>query len=192
MATVKKRVAAYLPPHVEERFNAFKAENGLDNDSKAIIHILASFFGVAHLGSLEVAHSSQYATVERVEVIETKVSELLKLISESHSKIHSKIEDAVSEVKSELISELQSGSPVSIHSSQLGLLPNGEDSNYELPEKLLDGLRLKELSARLNRHRDTVADHRRRGMDHFRIWSREQDPDGIAWNYRRSRYYPSI
>lgn len=192
MATAKTRVAAYLPPHIEEHFNAFKAENGLDNDSKAIIHILSSFFGVAHSVDLKVAHPSQYATVERVEVLEAKVSELLKLIGESQSKI----EDAVSDVKSELISELQSSSPAKPHPDQLGLLSEEELQSSPSGDSLdvfPDGLSATALAKYLSADRKTIG-RRKDDPEKLAEYTRDKDPEGRVWQYDSGskKYYPVI
>ena len=199
MATSKTRVAAYLPSHIEEQFNSFKTENGLDNDSKAIIHILASFFGVAHSEGFEVAHSGQYATVERVEALEAQVSELLKLIGESQNKI---IEDAVSDVKSELISELRSDLPVVMHLGQLGLLPEESHSEFktdsleadsldELSEGFLNGLSAVALGKYISADRKAIG-RRKNKPEELAEFTRVRDPRGCAWRYEADsgKYYP--
>ena len=178
MATAKTRVAAYLPPHIEERFNAFKTENGLDNDSKTIVDILSSFFGVAHSVDLEVAHSDQYATVGRVEALEAKVSELLQLINESQAKI----EDIVSDVKGELNSE-----------SKGELLSTIEQIEKRL--KVVEKMRRKdetlatgELAERLGMASSTLSHWKNpnskkggKSPDELLRATREKDPDRVGW-----------
>ena len=71
MTTKNTRVAAYLPPDVEDAFKAFKAERGL-GESKALIAILAEYFGV----SQEVAHPTALDLVKRIERIEDRLDEI--------------------------------------------------------------------------------------------------------------------
>jgi glycosidase len=46
MPTAKNRIAAYLPPDVDEKFKAFKEERGI-GDSQALILILTEFLKVS-------------------------------------------------------------------------------------------------------------------------------------------------
>jgi hypothetical protein len=46
MPTAKHRIAAYLPPDVDEKFQAFKEERGI-GDSQALILILTEFLEVS-------------------------------------------------------------------------------------------------------------------------------------------------
>jgi uncharacterized protein (DUF934 family) len=46
MPTSKNRIAAYLPPEVDEKFQAFKQERGV-GDSQALILILTEFLEVS-------------------------------------------------------------------------------------------------------------------------------------------------
>ena len=55
MATQNRRIAAYLPPEIDQKLKAFKIEAGLatkrnptKNDSQALITILTQFFGLDH------------------------------------------------------------------------------------------------------------------------------------------------
>lgn len=87
MSTAKHRIAAYLPPEIDEKFQAFKRERGV-GDSQALILILSEFLKVNH----EVSYSSSLD-------IESLKGELLgELLSELDSKF--------SELRNELLSEL--------------------------------------------------------------------------------------
>lgn len=68
MATKNTRVAAYLPPDIEQAFKVFKAERGL-GESKALIAILAEYFGV----NQEVVHPSSLDLIKRIEALEAEV-----------------------------------------------------------------------------------------------------------------------
>ena len=74
MPTDKHRIAAYLPPEVDEKFQAFKQEKGV-GDSQALILILTEFLEV----SREVAHDSSLD----IEALKSELrSELLGKIAE--------------------------------------------------------------------------------------------------------------
>lgn len=130
MSTQNRRIATYLPKEVDEKFQAFKLERGLNGDSPALIAILETFFGVsqevAHLGSSEFNELST-----RVNTLKTELSSLEnKLFSELKSKL-------LSELRSELLDELKSELPKSEQSfsppGQLSLLGLKSELSSELP-----------------------------------------------------------
>lgn len=95
MPTDNKRVAAYLPKVIKERFEAFKLDRGIKGDSPALIAILETFFGVTH----EVGHSSNPPFDE-----EALKDELL-------SELRGELRALAAKIKSELLNELNSESP---------------------------------------------------------------------------------
>lgn len=87
MPTQNRRVATYLPPHIDDPFKDFKSKRDIKGDSEALIAILSEYFQV----SQEIAYSSSSNLLQRIEAIEERLSSL----------------------KSELISELKNGLQVS-------------------------------------------------------------------------------
>jgi hypothetical protein len=87
MPTAKHRIAAYLPPEIDEKFQAFKRDRGV-GDSQALILILSEFLEVSH----GVSHNSS--------------SDVVGLKGELLSELRSELNIRFSELKSELLSEL--------------------------------------------------------------------------------------
>jgi hypothetical protein len=87
MPTAKHRIAAYLPPEVDEKFQAFKQERRV-GDSQALILILTEFLEV----SREVAHYSsldiEALKSELLSELNTKFSELKGELLSSSPKIN--------------------------------------------------------------------------------------------------------
>jgi DNA-binding transcriptional regulator YiaG len=75
MPTKNRRVAAYLPPEIDERFKTFVDERNFGGDSPALIAILSEYFGV----SQQVAHQvdySRFVTIEQFTSLLDKVQAL--------------------------------------------------------------------------------------------------------------------
>ena len=86
MPTAKQRIAAYLPPEVDEKFQAFKQEMEV-GDSQALILILTEFLDVSH-------KVSRYSSLD---------VEALK--GELRSELLSELDFRFSELKDELLSK---------------------------------------------------------------------------------------
>ncbi|MCT7963956.1 ribbon-helix-helix domain-containing protein [Laspinema sp. D1] len=54
-----------------------------------------------------------------------------------------------------------------------------------------DGLSGKELASRLSVSPSSITSNRqKKGTNAFAKWTSQQDPDGLAWNHKKGRYYP--
>lgn len=111
MPTENRRVATYLPKHIDDRLEVFKIERGLKGDSPALIVILSEFLGV----SQEVAHlSSSESTVltQRIETVEERIL-LMKneLLSELRKELLETRTQSIEQAKDELLNELQGELP---------------------------------------------------------------------------------
>jgi len=198
MGTDNRRVAAYLPPEIDDRFKAFKIQHGLateenpnTNDSKALIQILSEYFGVAQ----DVAHPiTHYVTIEQFNNLNTKVENLYGLLQQSDARI----EEAASEIKSELLGELKGSSSNSSHPGQLSFLQPEQGiqaerekvSQGDLPGELLEGLPAIKLGERLGFDRKKLS--KIKADKDFTEFCRSKDPDGIGWEYRedKRKFFP--
>jgi predicted RNA-binding Zn-ribbon protein involved in translation (DUF1610 family) len=72
MPTQNRRVATYLPPHIDEPFKSFKSQRDIKGDSEALIVILSEYFQV----SQEVAYPSSSNLLQRIEAIEERLGSL--------------------------------------------------------------------------------------------------------------------
>lgn len=84
MSTQNRRVATYLPKDIDEMFQAFKTERGIDGDSKALLVILSEFLGVSQKVGHEVDYSS-FATQSQLNDVLSKLSALSDSVSKSDS-----------------------------------------------------------------------------------------------------------
>lgn len=147
MPTENRRIATYLPKHIDERLQAFKVERDLKGDSQALIVILSEFFQV----SQDTTHQSSSVISEfqkRIEALEEKFSQIKnELLSELRRELLddrvSPIEQIESEVKDKLLSEPESEpSRTEVLDGQLKLIPEKElppiDASGELLSDLQD------------------------------------------------------
>lgn len=82
MPTQNRRIATYLPQHIDNAFKAFKSQRDIKGDSEALIAILSEYLQV----SQEVAYPSSSNLLQRIEVIEERLGSLKsELLSELNS-----------------------------------------------------------------------------------------------------------
>ena len=214
MATQNRRIAAYLPPEIDQKLKAFKIDAGLatkrnptKNDSQALIAILTQFFGLDH----EAPYASATELRQNLSDLEAKLDRLSNALSEKIAHLETDLADLKQakidiEASEPTKSKAESGSIFSTVPGQLDLLdsiPAQTGGNIEpidagetllqasvIPSKLLKGLSSAQLAHRFPVSRTTIDGHRKKGKEHFRQWSADQDPDGIPWQYRRRLYFP--
>lgn len=170
MSTAKHRIAAYLPPEVDEKFQAFKQERGI-GDSQALILILTEFLGV----SREVAYGSSL--------------DIEALKSELRSELLGELDSKFSELKDELLS---SSSKIEVVDDSLSL---GTASPVENSNSLFDLLVSRELAERLTIAQlsgrfgcDSALTRKQKSKyrdepEKFIAWSKSRDPQGRAWQF---------
>lgn len=164
MPTDKHRIAAYLPPEINERFQAFKQEKGI-GDSQALILILTEF--------LEVAHQVTYSSSLDIDALKSELRS--ELLSELNSKF--------SELKGELLSSspkadvVGTASPVENSDSLFDLLVSRE---------LAERLTIAQLSERFGCESALTRKQKSKYRDEpekFIAWSRSRDPEGQGWQF---------
>lgn len=100
MPTENRRVAAYLPPQIDERLETFKSERGLKGDSPALIEILSEFFGV----SREATHLSS----SELQGLSVQVEDLSLKVAQLENELLGNLKNSpIGDLKNELLSELQ-------------------------------------------------------------------------------------
>ena len=95
MPTENRRVATYLPKHIDERLETFKVERGLKGDSPALITILEEFFGV----SQQVSHAGSTPLGQRVDALESKVDDLVSVLTQRLQELGEAMESTQSEAE---------------------------------------------------------------------------------------------
>lgn len=216
MTTQNRRIAAYLPPEIDQKLKAFKIDAGLatkrnpnKNDSQALISILSQFFGLNH----EAPYASAAELRQNLADLEAKLDRLSSALSEKIAHLETDLaalKQPRLDIKEIELTKPKAESAAAFSSvpGQLHLLdsiPAQSGGNIEpievretllqasvIPNKLLKGLSAAQLANRFPVSRTTIEVHRKKGKEHFRQWSADQDPDGIPWQYRRRQYFPVV
>jgi hypothetical protein len=184
MATKNRRVAAYLPPEVDEAFIAFKIQRGLasaespnQNDSQALIQLLSEFLAVSPQSGYSVSHAEGLVTIEQMESLkaglEARISELFGKLSQVNSRF-----DALAPA------DMDSG----VQEPQQVEAP-GQMSILDVPQDLSSPYTLQKLADRLDRSTSTVCKHRDKGNEELMKWSQKCDPDGVPWEFIDGKYH---
>ncbi len=177
MPTDKHRIAAYLPPDIDEKFQAFKQKTGV-GDSQALILILTEFLEVSrqmtHAGSLD---------------IETLKSELLE-------ELLSELDIRFSELRSELLGKLLESVVVTQESLKEVKIRHDSLVDTKLTSELLKTVKvdvesiarptIAQLSARFGCDPSLLRKQKSKYRDEpekFEAWSKSRDPDGHGWKF---------
>jgi hypothetical protein len=164
MPTDNPKISAYVPQLIYDRFKQFQDETQLSM-SQATIVILAEYFGLKQtIRETTEGITVGGVTLERVQLIESRLTELEKLLSRSQSTVES-------------VSEPQK--PGSLQYSLLGepeLILNNNETMYTSQQ----------LANRLSSPKKTittqsVTNQVRKSSKEFYDWSKSCDPDDIPW-----------
>lgn len=210
MPTQNRRVATYLPPHIDEPFKAFKSQRDIKGDSEALIAILSEYLQV----SQEVAYPSSSNLLQRIEAIEDRLSNLKgELLSELKSELQ---QPKVENQNSKLFNSLQGELPVSnnpkstekrtCRSGSLGLPSEysvpADSRSYGLKSELLSSssklrpMSQTDLAARLQLKNERSLGNKKSMYkdepERFAEWSKSRDPDSVAWEHHEDDrlYHP--
>jgi hypothetical protein len=165
MPTSKHRIAAYLPPEVDEKFQAFKQERGA-GDSQALILILTEFLKV----SQEVSQgNSRNIEALKGDLRSELLSELDFRFSELKSELLSKPLDSLV-VDTKLTSELFSKS---LKTVKVDVESTARPTIAELSARF--GCDPSLLRKQKSKYRDEP--------EKFEAWSKSRDPDGYGWKF---------
>jgi hypothetical protein len=163
MPTVKHRIAAYLSPDIDEKFQAFKEERGI-GDSQALILILTEFLEVSHLVSCSNSLDVETLRSELLGEIEVRFSELRSELFDESLKSVEIVHESLKEVK------------VS-HDSLKAVNVNCE---------AIERLTIAELSKRFGCDSSLVRKQKSKYKSEpkkFIAWSKSRDPDGRGWRF---------
>jgi hypothetical protein len=214
MGTDNPKVSAYVPQVLKERLKQFREERNI-SESQAVTIILAEYFQMSEvLGRSPEGGSVGGVTLARMEALEQEFSSFAKSVEQRLQELaesinkSSELQVDQSRPKEEVIDTQQgvdqvSEPPATSESVQLEFLQvkeaNGgsllnepplslqSEPASELQEEIkpIPGTKLSEL--RFGRSKDTIAGVKRKiSLEKFTEWTREQDPDNIAWIYVES------
>ena len=145
MPTQNRRIATYLPPHVDEPFKAFKSQRNIKGDSEALIAILSEYLQV----SQEVAYPSSSNLLQRIEVIEERLGSLKsELLSELKIELQKPNQTRKRKNKSESLGKPQSDLLLnSISSEQLNMIHSEPKSSMQQSPAHESAMRLSPMTA---------------------------------------------
>ena len=210
---VKPKVQGYVAQELFDEFEAYRASHNL-NQSKALEKLLAEYFGkpsaptlppndaipTSALASLRAELAAlRLELVQRLEVVESRLANesALPLIESAAnllnvSAISSADESAAS--LAELVDRLADKSasesadePPTEEEAAVPIIiePEEEAAVVVTTQQHLEPLTSLGLGRRLGKDDSTIGRNQKRGNEHFRAWSADLDPDGIAWEFRK-------
>lgn len=196
MPTDNPKVSAYVPQAIKDRLTQFREERSI-SESQAVTTILAEYFGMTEvLGrSPDGVGGITLAGMQAIEVKLTSFMELvegrLKALENSQNKSEISVEQERLPENNQSIDNLPSELPIEV-SPETKL---HEQDASEVPLNLLGepleeikpvpGTKLSKL--RFGRPEAAIAGTKRtRSIEEFTEWTRQQDPDGIAWKFVES------
>jgi len=196
MATSNKAVTTYLPPDIEKSLTEYCTNNGLTRKSKTgeiipsfgtgIVEILKDYFQLS-----EDSDAGLSKGLEKYfeSTLSKKVHDLVKslVIDSKEPNLQKRITVLEDKVRDLELGKIHDSSRVALtqqfHPGQLELLSQAVSQPVAgLSIRPISGNKLSELRFGLNK--STVAGKKRaNSVEKFTEWTREQDPDGIAWKF---------
>jgi hypothetical protein len=177
MSTIKHRIAAYLPPDVDEKFQVFKQQRGV-GDSQALILILTEFLevshGVNHSNSLDVKSLKSELLGELLGELDFRFGELK---SELLSKSLDLVETTHESLKNVNVSH---DSLIDVKVTHEGL------KAVELGSEFVERPTIAQLSTRFGSDSALTRKQKSKYKDEpekFIAWSKSRDPDGYGWKF---------
>jgi uncharacterized protein YfkK (UPF0435 family) len=150
MPTQNRRVATYLPPHIDEPFKSFKSQRNIKGDSEALIAVLSEYFQV----SQEVAYPSSSNLLQKIEAIEKKLGslkgELFSELKVSFDEKFDKLSCVIQEIQrtqsqDQTLSTCDLARRLGMANSSLSHWKNPDDPKRgKSPEALLEATRAKD------------------------------------------------
>lgn len=197
MATENPKVSAYVPQAIKDRLIQFRGEHGF-SESQAVTSILAEYFGMTEaLGraSGEVGG----VTLATMQAIEARLSSFMALVESRLAALEGVIQDkseppvaqeelpdnnqSISSLSSELLNEVSlevNSGGQHISETLVNLLGEPLEEIKPIP-----GVKLSEL--RFRRPKAAIAGIKNReSIEKLTEWTRENDPDHIAWKFVES------
>jgi hypothetical protein len=179
MPTEHPKISLYVPQTIYDRFIQYKEESGLSMSQAGTV-ILAEYFGLKEtIKEITEGITIGGVTLDRVEIIEEELKQLKEQVNKlvNQTKTDSKPLNTKSVNQKEVIDKLpdiKNQSTQEIVSEPLILELTSPDNQYRLDNKTL--------AKRFGLGNPvSVTNASNSKSKSFDIWSREKDPDGIAW-----------
>lgn len=172
MATDRYKVQGYLESDIAERFTAWKKERGIEKDSAALNELLKEYFFKPAPG----AAALDPAQIE--EIVEGHLEEKFKEFNVFRAEFKIEVWLQLQSLFAIWNQTLQEN--LSQVNARIDAIEKTQESAEDSPQSP-PALSQSELAQRLGCHKSQISRHKDSGD--FEAWTRERDPDAIAWNY---------
>jgi hypothetical protein len=177
MSTDNPKISLYVPQVVYDAFIKFRDERGLSMSQAGIV-ILAEYFGLQQtIQETTKGTTVGGVTLDAFQNIQSQLSELQHqfFLFQSNTELLDELERRLSIIEEKLYSLKETSEPLSDTNSELPLF---KTFSTHLTEKLIT----KQLVSRFGVSSSTsITNQARKPEKEFIDWSRDKDPDGIAW-----------
>lgn len=191
MSTDNPKISLYVPQAIYDAFIQFKDDRGLSMSQAGIV-ILCEYFGLEQtIQEITKRTTVGGVTLQAFQDTQAQVSELQSQLSllESNLPLLDELEERLSIIESRLSNPDDSSKLLSGSQDKLLLV---ETEFNKLSEKLTT----KQLAYRLGiSSTSSITNQARKPEKDFRDWSKDKDPDGIAWKSFRENnkiYYSPV
>lgn len=181
MASEHPKITSYIPRDILEALEKWREEHEVDSRNAAIVAILADYLGVQHpirLPDTAPLSIQLHTVLDEVARLSQRMDAWEDLISTAFQEVLSTALEEPPESSSAVSLEVVSTVPPE------RAVPTGSAQN-EAPRTVPPApLTQSALAKRLGCSDKAIEKHRKQGSkENFAAWSRERDPDGIAWTW---------
>ena len=178
MPSTRPKIQAYLDEAIHKRLTDWKIEHGEASESAALNQILAEYFGISQ-------SSNQSQISLKAEIDEYLNKQFNELSNQMGLQLRTQFaiwNKALQDGLSGLNSRIEALEKICEPIEGLGELSN---KLHSPPESESEALNCSGLARRLGCNHGTIS--KNRGKPDFEQWSKERDPDAIAWRYDREK-----
>jgi hypothetical protein len=187
MASEHPKITSYIPRDVLSALDKWREEHELDSRNAAIVAILADYLGVQYpvrLSDTAPLSIHLHTVLDELARLSQRMDALEESISTAPREVQSTVPVSSSESSSTVPIEAISTAP--LEKTALVGTAHNEAASTVLPVPPAP-LTQSALAKRLGRSDKAIEKHRKGGsQENFAIWSRDLDPDGIAWTWEGS------
>ncbi len=172
MTTQHPKVTTYIPQPILDARDAWKSESGIESRSAASVTLLADYLGVPYpvpqVGNAPAIVPSKALSSVQAELVQ--LAERVTVLEQQMEK-----STAPPEVPSAVLNPPPFEATVDVNSG---------DNSTVLSTAAQAPLTQSALARRLGCSDKAVEKHRRQGnKENFATWSRDRDPDNVAWTW---------
>lgn len=184
MASEHPKITSYLPRDILSALDKWREEHELDSRNAAIVAILADYLGVQQpirLPDTAPLSIQLHTVLDELVRLSQRMDALESTIDTVRKEVLSTVPEDLPEARSAVAVEVVRTAPL-LRADPTGKAQN-EASSTVPPTPLTQSA----LAKRLGCSDKAIEKHRKQGSkEEFAAWSRERDPDSIAWTWEGS------